>query len=55
MKRENTMLDPAINAFFSERKEGWLKKRLKREMTDEQKHVLVSKCAEDFSLEKWLP
>ena len=49
------MLDPAINAFFSERKEGWLKKRLKREMTDEQKRVLVSKCEEEFSLEKWLP
>lgn len=49
------MLDPAIAAFFAERKEGWLKNKLKSGMTDEQKKTIVMECEEKFSLEKWLP
>jgi CRISPR-associated protein Csy1 len=29
------MIDPAIEAFFAERKEGWLKKNIKASMTEE--------------------
>jgi CRISPR-associated protein Csy1 len=49
------MLDPAIDVFFAERKEGWLKKKLKPNMTDEQKREIEIACEEEFSLEKWLP
>ena len=49
------MLDPAVDAFFAERKEGWLKKKLKPDMTDEQKREIEMECEEEFSLEKWLP
>lgn len=49
------MLDPAIAAFFAERKEGWLKKKLKPDMTEEQKKEVKKECEEEFSFEKWLP
>ncbi|MBL4836458.1 MAG: hypothetical protein JKY34_02675 [Kordiimonadaceae bacterium] len=49
------MLDLTIDAFFAERKEGWLKKKLKPDMTDEQKREIEAECEEEFSLEKWLP
>tara|TARA_R110000823_G_scaffold12427_48_gene41657 strand:- start:569 stop:1834 length:1266 start_codon:yes stop_codon:yes gene_type:complete len=49
------MLDPVIEAFFAERKEGWLKKRLKPDLTDEQKREIEVECEEEFSLGKWLP
>ncbi|AFJ02202.1 CRISPR type I-F/YPEST-associated protein Csy1 [Methylophaga frappieri] len=49
------MLDPAIDAFFAERKEGWLKKKLKPDMTNEKKREIELECEEEFSLEKWLP
>ncbi|VEG92573.1 type I-F CRISPR-associated protein Csy1 [Legionella spiritensis] len=49
------MLDPAIAAFFSERKEGWLKKKLKLDMTELEEKTIEKECEEVFSLEIWLP
>ena len=49
------MLDPAIAAFFAERKEGWLKKKLQPDMTEDQKQEVKKECEEEFSFEKWLP
>lgn len=49
------MLDPAITTFFSERKEGWLKKKLKPNMTDIEIRKVELECEEVFSLENWLP
>ena len=43
------MLDPVIEAFFAERKEGWLKKRLKPDLTDEQKREIEVECEEEFA------
>lgn len=49
------MLDPAIAAFFSERKAGWLKKKLKPDMTEIEAREVENECEELFSLESWLP
>ncbi len=49
------MLDPEIEAFFSERKEMWLKKMLKAEMSDEEKKAIEQECNELFALKNWLP
>jgi len=49
------MLDPAITAFFAERKEGWLKKNLKPDMSEAEKSQLEDESAAIFSLENWLP
>lgn len=48
------MLDPAIEAFFAERKEGWLKKKIKPDMSEEQRRQIEMECEAEFSLEKWL-
>lgn len=49
------MLDPAIEAFFTERKEGWLKKNLKASMTESEISQLEQECEKAFSLDEWLP
>lgn len=49
------MLDPAIVAFFSERKESWLKKNLKSDMTEFEEKAIRLECDDTFSLENWLP
>lgn len=49
------MLDPAIEAFFAERKEGWLKKNTKASMNDNEMQQLQQECDLVFSLEQWLP
>lgn len=49
------MLDPAIAAFFAERKEGWLKKRINPGMTEIETKEIEKECEEVFSLENWLP
>lgn len=49
------MLDPAIAAFFSERKKAWLKKRLKPDMSNLEETTIAHECEEVFSLENWLP
>jgi CRISPR-associated protein Csy1 len=49
------MLDPAIENFFSERKEAWLKKNLKASMTEVEKREKELECENVFSLPEWLP
>lgn len=49
------MLDPAIEAFFTERKEAWLKKNIKASMSDNDLQHLQQECDAIFSLEQWLP
>ena len=49
------MLDSAIDAFFSERKEAWLKKNLKGSMEDSEIQEKHFECEKKFSLGCWLP
>lgn len=49
------MLDPAVENFFSERKEAWLKKKFKGETTDEEKEIYQQQADEEFSIPVWLP
>lgn len=49
------MLDPAIQAFFAERKEAWLKKNVKASMEDWEKLEKEQECNNVFALENWLP
>ncbi len=49
------MLDPAISSFFEERKEAWLKKKIKSSMQQDEIKTLQLECDEVFSLEEWLP
>ena len=50
-----SMLDPAIETFFCERKEGWLKKNIKAAMDEQQIKEIEQECLTTFSLEIWLP
>ncbi|MDO6513247.1 type I-F CRISPR-associated protein Csy1 [Neptuniibacter sp. 2_MG-2023] len=49
------MIDPAIETFFTERKEGWLKKNIKASMTEEEVRDKTLECEEVFALINWLP
>lgn len=49
------MLDPAIETFFAERKEGWLKKNIKPSMDEREVSEKQQLCDEIFSMEAWLP
>lgn len=49
------MLDPAIQDFLNERKEGWLKKKIKNNTNDEDKAQFHRQAMEEFSLAGWLP
>lgn len=49
------MLDPAIQGFFKERKEQWLKTRIKMNTADAEKVELEQQADEKFTLELWLP
>ena len=49
------MLDPAIEAFFAERKEGWLKKNVKASMSESELQQLQQECDAVFALSQWLP
>jgi CRISPR-associated protein Csy1 len=49
------MLDPAISDFFEDRKEAWLKKKIKSSMQEDEIKALEIECNEAFSLEEWLP
>ncbi len=53
--KEVKMLDPAIQSYFSERKEAWLKKNLKSSMEDFEIKELEQTCEQQFSLNEWLP
>jgi len=49
------MTDPAIQSFFAERKEAWLKKNIKASMQDEEISALEKESEQIFSAEQWLP
>ncbi|MGY0399534.1 MAG: type I-F CRISPR-associated protein Csy1 [Ostreibacterium sp.] len=49
------MSDPAIQAFFAERKKAWLKKNIKTSMDEEEIRNKESECNQIFSSEQWLP
>lgn len=49
------MIDPAIDAFFSERKENWLKDKKKANMSKEDIATIELECETRFALETWLP
>lgn len=49
------MLDIAIERFFAERKDAWLKKNLKVTMTDGEINEKEQECEEIFALKNWLP
>lgn len=49
------VLDPAIEEFFSARKEAWLKKNLKADISDFEKKLKERECCELFELSNWLP
>ncbi|MCY4226224.1 MAG: type I-F CRISPR-associated protein Csy1 [Gammaproteobacteria bacterium] len=49
------MPDPEIKAFFAQRKEKWLKSRVKSNMLDLEKNYLEEVADQIFSLEDWLP
>lgn len=49
------MSDPAITAFFDERKASWLKKNLKASMSEVEVREKEMECEAVFSLEQWLP
>lgn len=49
------MLDPAIQNYFSERKETWLKKNTKAAMQEHELQELEQLCEQQFSLNEWLP
>lgn len=48
-------IDPAIQAFFQERKEAWLKKNSKATMGAEALAAKEQEACERFSLAQWLP
>ena len=49
------MLDPEIENYFSERKEAWLKKKVKTSMNEYEIKEIEQECEQVFSLEQWLP
>lgn len=49
------MVDSAIERFFVERKEAWLKKNLKTSMTEDEQLAKQDECEELFALSNWLP
>ncbi|EKT62227.1 type I-F CRISPR-associated protein Csy1 [Providencia burhodogranariea] len=49
------MLDPAIEDFFAERKDGWLKKNLKASMSDAEISEKQQECENTFALAQWIP
>ncbi|MGL5251138.1 MAG: type I-F CRISPR-associated protein Csy1, partial [Enterovibrio sp.] len=49
------MLDPAIAAFFAERKEAWLKKNVATAIQEPELLEKQRECEEKFSLASWLP
>ncbi|EJL6849729.1 type I-F CRISPR-associated protein Csy1 [Vibrio cholerae] len=49
------MIDPAIAAFFAERKEAWLKKNISAAMSDTEVLEKQQECEQNFLLDNWLP
>ncbi|HGF3798605.1 TPA: type I-F CRISPR-associated protein Csy1 [Vibrio parahaemolyticus] len=50
-----TVIDPAIEAFFAECKEAWLKKNMSTAMDEQQLREKQQECEQNFSLSNWLP
>ncbi len=50
-----TVIDPAIEAFFAERKKAWLKKNMSTAMDEQQLREKQQECEQNFSLSNWLP
>jgi len=48
-------LDDAIKEFFTGRKSGWLKKKVKNSMSEEEKAEIEKDVEEKFSMDNWLP
>lgn len=48
-------MDSAIQNYFSERKEAWLKKNVKPSMQTHEIDELEQQCELQFSLDEWLP
>jgi len=44
-----------VTNFFAERKEGWLKKKQKASMDDDEILALHEECENEFALSNWLP
>ena len=51
----NINIDPAIEAFFNERKEAWLKKNTASTTSEAELKNLDSECEHLFSLPVWIP
>jgi len=49
------MFDSAIQGFLNDRKEAWLKKKIKSNSSEEEKANLEQQANEEFSLAVWLP
>lgn len=49
------VLDPAISAFFAERKEAWRKKNIKADMEEWETREKEQVCEQQFQLANWLP
>ncbi|QKI88149.1 type I-F CRISPR-associated protein Csy1 [Thiomicrorhabdus xiamenensis] len=49
------MLDPAIQEFLAERKEGWLKKKIKPSLSEAEQAEFEQEANQLFSLAEWLP
>lgn len=49
------MVDPAIDQFFTERKEDWLKKNTLASMTETELQEKQLECEQRFSPDSWLP
>jgi len=47
--------DKAITAFFEERKAAWLKKKVKKSMSEQEVAALEAECEEIFAPQNWLP
>jgi len=48
-------VNETITKFFDERKELWLKKKLKSSLSDDEVLKIHEECSSNFSLEVWLP
>jgi len=47
--------DKAITAFFEERKATWLKKKVKKSMSEDEVAALEAECEKNFAPHNWLP
>lgn len=54
-KESYLMLEPSISEFFQTRKDAWLIKNIRKNMSDEEINQKQVDCQTIFSLEEWLP